>query len=717
VSRTPGASTRTAAGPRPDAPATYRPEIDGLRAVAVLGVIVHHLNTRLLPGGYLGVDIFFVISGFVITGSLARRPAASLADLMLGFYGRRIRRLLPAMLLCVVITAVALCLVNPEPGQMLGVGWRALFGSSNLILHRLAVDYFRSAAELNPFTHTWSLGVEEQFYLLFPLLVWFSGFARHGRAGHRRLRWLLLPLVVISFAVFLERLGVDEPAAYFLLPGRFWELGVGCLLFLLVVPADGAAASGRGRQADPLAVASGDDAGPAGSGLLPWALVALLGLVILMALPLRFGAVPVAAAVALTTLLLASLRPGGAAHALLSRPPLVFLGLISYALYLWHWSVLALARWTVGVNAATIPLLLALILLLAVLSWRFVEEPLRRSAWWPERWQVLATGLLLAGAGTATLQGLTRFGSAALFRGDAEAAVYRATPMPPGGCGSPPHRELLLAGDSHAHVFQAAAGPLCSRHGLGHREAATVGMPYPTLLYSNPATGMERDQARQYALVEQQRWDSMITARGPEPPPGDVVVLALRWPLYFDPGYLNDSSLRRTVHFNPDSDEPIGRREALERWIEAVGSLSAAHPRTPIVLLLPTPEFGGEVPMQLCQPQWFRPQLPPDCARGIDRRGLERFSSHLRRQLQPLLQRHPRLLLHDPINSLCPPQQGRCPRLRNGYLLYSDGDHLSSYGAELVLDDLVAALRRRGVLPGGAPVAPAAAVSAEASRP
>jgi peptidoglycan/LPS O-acetylase OafA/YrhL len=131
--------------------------------VAVLAVIVHHLSPRLLPGGYLGVDVFFVISGFVITGSLAQRPASGLGDLMLSFYGRRIRRLLPALLLCVLISALALCLVNPEPGQMLGVGWRSLFGVSNLILHKLAVDYFRPAADLNPFTQTWSLGVEEQF--------------------------------------------------------------------------------------------------------------------------------------------------------------------------------------------------------------------------------------------------------------------------------------------------------------------------------------------------------------------------------------------------------------------------------------------------------------------------------------------------------------------------------------------------------------------------
>ena len=279
----------------------------------MLAVILHHLSPRLLPGGYLGVDVFFVISGFVITGSLAQRPASGLGDLMLSFYGRRIRRLLPALLVCVLITAVALCLVNPEPGQMLGVGWRSLFGVSNLILHKLAVDYFRPAAELNPFTQTWSLGVEEQFYLLFPLLVWFSGFARTGRVGSRRLLWLLIALVVASCGVFVHQLRVDVPGAFFLLPGRFWELGVGCLLWLSLSLRNPNALD-PGAPPAPLEAVPDGRVGIAAPIHLPLPLAALLALVAVTALPLPFGMVPVAAAVALTALLLGTVRAGTAAH-------------------------------------------------------------------------------------------------------------------------------------------------------------------------------------------------------------------------------------------------------------------------------------------------------------------------------------------------------------------------------------------------------------------
>jgi peptidoglycan/LPS O-acetylase OafA/YrhL len=616
---------------------------------------------------------------------------------MLSFYGRRIRRLLPALLVCVLITAVALCLVNPEPGQMLGVGWRSLFGVSNLILHKLAVDYFRPAAELNPFTQTWSLGVEEQFYLLFPLLVWFSGFARTGRFGSRRLLWLLIALVVASFGVFVHQLGVDLPGAFFLLPGRFWELGVGCLLWLSLSLRNPNALDPGAPPAPPEAVPGGR-VGIAAPIPLPLPLAALLALVAVTALPLPFGMVPVAAAVALTALLLGTVRAGTAAHGLLSSPPLVFLGLISYSLYLWHWSVLTLARWTVGVSATTIPLLVGLMLALAVISWRWLEEPLRRSPWWPERWQVVATGLLLAALGAGLLQGLTRQGSALLFQGDRNAAL--AGPSAPAAadapdCSGPGQGRLLFAGDSHAHVFMSAAEHLCRRHGLGYGEAATVGMPYPPLHYTNPATGMSREEAVTFALVEERRWNALLASLAGDAAKRNTLVLALRWPLYFDPGFLPDSALRRTSHFDPISDLPLSRSEALGRWIKGVDEIAAANPGTPIVLLLPTPEFGGGVPMELCQPQWFRPQPPEECRTGLDRRDHDRLSAYLKRQLQPLVARHPHVVLHDPLNALCPAGTGRCPRLRDGRLLYSDGDHLSGYGASLVLDDLMAALRRR----------------------
>lgn len=677
MSQTPGPIARNAA---------YRPEIDGLRAVAVLGVIVNHFSERWLPGGYLGVDVFFVISGFVITATLARRPAAGLGDLMLGFYSRRIRRLLPALLVCVAVTALLLCLVSSDPGQMLGVGWRSLFGYSNIALYRLAVDYFRPAAALNPFAHTWSLGVEEQFYLLFPLLVWFSGFARNGALGRRRLLLLLLPLSLLSLGVFQQRLAVDFPAAYYLLPARFWELGVGCLVFLLL-------------QRRPL-VAEVEGLVDVESDQARWhlpPLPLLLALAGLMAAPLGFGLLPVGACVALTALLLGSLRPNTAAYGWLSWPPMVWIGLLSYSLYLWHWSVLSISRWTIGVQPWTIPLQALLIVLLAYGSWRFVERPCRRSTWWPQRWQVLASGLALAGVGAIGLQVLSRKGPAILYRGDSKSGDFKfaETPVPP-DCSGPGRFRLLMAGDSHAHHFYGASDQLCARHGIGYAEAAVIGVPYPPVYYTNATTGVSEELAITYAQTAEQRWQALVQQSGFPKGNQGVVVLSSRTPLYFDPGFLAESSLGRTQHFSPQTSQPLAREAALTTWLDQVAGLAELHPKTRFVIFLPTPEFGSGVPMETCRPQWFRPVLPADC-RGVSRKGLEQFGAYFRSKLAPLMAGHPNVSVYDPAEALCQ-ADGVCPRQRNGSLLYLDSDHLSDYGATIVMDDFVAFLRRSAAL-------------------
>ena len=429
----------------------YRPEIDGLRAIAVLAVIANHFSKELLPSGYLGVDVFFVISGYVITASLARRPSNGLRQLLLGFYARRIRRLVPALLVCVLLTSLAICLVNPNPGLSLLTGATALFGVSNLYLHQLAIDYFGLTAEFNVFTQTWSLGVEEQFYLLYPLLVWATGF---GRAGLARARPLALAVGGLSFAsllAFLWLSGRDPSGAYFLMPPRLWELGAGCLIALVLERAHSRSAALLRR--------------------LP-ALPLLLLLLPLLAAPLSAWVPATLAAVVLSVLLLACLQPHTPAWRLLCLPPLRWLGLISYSLYLWHWSVLSLSRWTIGIHGWTIPLQLLAMLLLAAGSYYLVETPLRQASWSASRIGTVLRGLGLAGAGSGLLL-LLGATNERLFLGSARPDVAAAEQ--PKDCNVSlrptvalfadpaclPRRgarpRLWLVGDSHAAQFLDAA--------------------------------------------------------------------------------------------------------------------------------------------------------------------------------------------------------------------------------------------------------------------
>jgi len=359
----------------------YRPEIDGLRALAVLVVIVNHFSKTLLPSGFLGVDIFFVISGYVITGSLADKHHDSLKTHLLGFMARRMKRLLPALLFCIVASCAVGFLFIPASYEGFQAEWRsgvaALFGLSNMYLLRRATDYFSSSAELNLFTHTWSLGVEEQFYLVFPTLAWASGFAQGRPRGSRNFFVLIVLLSAGSLLGYLWLNRSHASAAYFLMPARFWELGVGCLTFLAL-------------QADcpPLRRLL---------AVLP-PLPIVIAVVALLFTPQTAIQRTTPALVALTSMLIAALagRPATLAGRLLGWGPIVFVGLASYSIYLWHWPVLCIARWTIGIEPRTIPVLSAIIVLVAVFSYQHVERRLRSATWAPRPGGTLGLGLAAA---------------------------------------------------------------------------------------------------------------------------------------------------------------------------------------------------------------------------------------------------------------------------------------------------------------------------------
>jgi peptidoglycan/LPS O-acetylase OafA/YrhL len=203
-------------------------EIDGLRALAVLAVVVNHFFEVVLPSGFLGVDVFFVISGYVITRQLNLSTAESWTEHLLTFYARRIKRLLPTLLLVVVVTTMGFLLLAPKPSaEVLKTGYYALFGASNVFLFVSSSNYFSIGAKLNSFTQTWSLGVEEQFYVVFPLLMWLAGY--NGLRGRAKISiWkMLVILTMASFVAYLYFSSHASAAAFYLMPMRFWELSTG----------------------------------------------------------------------------------------------------------------------------------------------------------------------------------------------------------------------------------------------------------------------------------------------------------------------------------------------------------------------------------------------------------------------------------------------------------------------------------------------------------
>lgn len=338
----------------------YRHEIDGLRAVAISAVILNHFNQGLLPSGYLGVDIFFVISGYVISGSILNLNARDLADFLAHFYEKRIKRLTPALALCVAITSILVCLLNPSPDVSLKTGITSMVGFSNLYLLYTSTDYFAQSSGSNAFMHTWSLGVEEQFYLVFPILLW--AMSRGRPSSYMKGSIPVVAIGTLSLLSLASWIWVGESApktAFYLMPTRFWELGTGCLVYLVTERISKRAR--RRRIISPTTV-----------------------LLLLLACLFTHSSHPTyltIAAVILSAVLIATLKEESAASYVLTRTPVMYIGLISYSLYLWHWGILVISRWTIGAHLWSVPLQLALMFLFATSSYHFIEKPLRRSVW------------------------------------------------------------------------------------------------------------------------------------------------------------------------------------------------------------------------------------------------------------------------------------------------------------------------------------------------
>lgn len=384
----------------PNSPLTpnsnYRPDIDGLRAVAVLAVVLHHLSASLVPGGYVGVDVFFVISGYLITRIISREMEEGTFTFA-RFYERRARRIFPALFAVLVVTLVAgyFLLLPSDYAATLRGALGTLFFASNIVFWRdMAAGYFAATdAGLNPLLHTWSLAVEEQFYVFFPvlLLLCYRYFRRH-------IVLILVVCAVVSLAGAALLVQSKSVAVFFLSPFRVWELLAGSLLAFNAVPAL------KSRAVREVV---------AGAGLLA-ILVACLVYDAKTTFPGLAALAPVLGAAAIIH---AGTSGPSLAGRLLQWRPVVYIGLISYSLYLWHWPLIVLVRYAMGMEPITpyIPVLLAASLALGSLSYHFIEQPFRRGMRVTRKFVFSSSVVFASVLAIASAVGLARGGFEARF--------------------------------------------------------------------------------------------------------------------------------------------------------------------------------------------------------------------------------------------------------------------------------------------------------------
>ena len=525
----------------------HRPDIDGLRAVAILPVILFHARLG-CPGGFVGVDVFFVISGYLITSLILKEMQAGTFNLF-HFWERRIRRILPA-LVAVVLASLVACWFWFLPRDFEMAGKSAIAQAllvSNFFFWSQA-GYFDAASETKPLLHTWSLAVEEQFYLFFPLLLIFL--ARRRLPLVKAIAWL----AVVSFAASVYCTYAHASFNFFWLPTRAWELMIGALTALA-----------RGQF----------PASRKTNEILGWLGVFLIVLVVfLYDENTRFpGLAAVAPCVGTAMIIISSESSLSQVGRVLALKPVVFVGLISYSLYLWHWPLLVFCRyWSFeepsgGLRAA----LLAASGILAVFSWKYIEIPIRKRLVFQSRRQIFSfaacAGLVMFATGFSIFLGrgfparipnyavhYTDGSTNAAFQVEislTQAMAGEFVELGSMGSGTNQPVNLLIWGDSHAMSLIPVLDELCLRHSWAGIQA-THSSTAPVLGYCCTAKYSLHEKAPQFnnAVLD-------YIARNHVP----NVIIAAFWSSYLrdDPGHAESfkTQLLKTVRAVMDTGAKV----------------------------------------------------------------------------------------------------------------------------------------------------------------
>lgn len=634
----------------------YRKDIDGLRSLAIIPVLFFHAGFQIVSGGFVGVDVFFVISGFLITSTLLADMEARQYSIT-HFYERRIRRIMPAFVVLVLCVGMAgLMLQLPSDLSDLGSSiWSAAVFISNIFFWNESGDYFGIKSEFQPLLHTWSLSVEEQFYVIFPIVLLIAVKSRKRPV----LLGLLLAGFVVSFAASIYGVAKAPVATFYLLPTRAWELLAGSLLAArLVRPASGRWVAGIEAAAGVLLI------------LVPVFLYdARTPFPGLAALPPVLGA---------ALILHAGMGQAPTAVArLLSQPVPRFFGLISYSLYLWHWPIIVFARYyLIELDLFDRCCIVIASIAMATLSWHFVERPFRRrDAVMTRRPLFVLTGSAIAASALAGVV-MAQDGLPSRVPADIVKMADKGTYHGPGReCGSAfaerkkiadlclrgatrQPADFLVIGDSHADALAAAVFEAGAKAGHAGYQLTDTGY--------RPVIGfVKKGEEAKYSYI-----NKMATKLLDSRP--DITRIVV--PIYWHQAVGVDS-------YVDGNGRPVSGAEGVRLGLE---ELLRRYPDRQFLFILPSAHslaFGGNA---AARATWFghvpfNPTLPRAA-----------FDSEAREYMPIVdtLAADPRVKVIRLADALCD-RQSCHGRLADGQLAYADDNHVS-YRASRVLVPAVA---------------------------
>ena len=653
----------------------YRPEVDGLRAVAIVPVLLFHAGLSAFAGGFFGVDVFFVISGYLITAQLASSEKSGIA-LLGNFYHRRIRRLFPAIAIVSLVTAVIAYLIM-TPSQL-----RPLFSSftsTQVFLQNIYLwqnsGYWDQSLETSPLMHTWSLAVEEQFYLIFPLLF----VAKSMRNAKSVLIGVAITIFVLSFFGALIRFGTSSTGAFFLLPYRAWELMAGAIValyqlkskqFFKTKPNVSRLISNFGMAMIIIAIILGDKS-TRHPGLLT--LLPVVG----------------------TALLIAFGREPSLTSRLLSNKLLVAIGKLSYGLYLWHFPILALWRVDKGTELSGIETTAAMVLTFACsyLMWKFAETPFRDRVRTSNKYVafVATTGFValvsIGIVGQNTVFGKKSNSELALLEAQARIPteldnwieIDFESPISGGSMGvterSSPMGDVVLLGDSHAGALKDSLSAELEKLNLSGVAFIRAGCPPVSNVIMDPPEKFNCTDFNQ--IIDIVLKDTFVT---------DVILFS-RWTFYVEgtrytnyKGYREDGyEIKFTApnkKFTSDEERISYLGDQIKLTVDRLESTGKK-----VHLIHPLPELGWD---------------PISYAKRFIDQGISwhqkldiPFSDHLERSRRAVEQldraASPTTSKLNPADIFCDQQiTNWCVASLDNTLYYGDNDHLNENGNKIL---------------------------------
>jgi peptidoglycan/LPS O-acetylase OafA/YrhL len=657
----------------------YRPEIDGLRAIAVLSVVLFHANFSIFKGGFIGVDIFFVISGYLITRIIIKEQECNEFS-YLNFYERRVRRILPALFFMVFCTILFFgFLMTPLDLKMFSRSVIATtFFGSNFLFWKESGSYFDSGSLWKPLHHTWSLSLEEQFYIFHPILL---GLILKFRKNHQNLVFIFL--ISCSLCLSVSMINADPKADFYLLPTRFWELLFGALISNL----------DTSKFFKRVSIFFHD-------------VLTFIGILFIFFSVFIFDSetkhpgiitlIPVLG----SALVILFARENGLMRSILSNKLLVGIGLVSYSLYLWHYPIFVFAKYFFlnDPQPSTYILLIAASVIVAYFSYRFIESPLR-DVHAISRKQIVSffiffsiSFIAIGYVGHSSNGFPKRFNNKynSLFeaqriglkdscnchgRNPSDACFIGKKLADP---------TWALIGDSHAGALASNLEQWLIKTDQGGMQFTQGGCPYVIGLSkttSDPKNCNNLNEEVRKILLNSNLKNIIISGR--------YVRYFYKEGFNNGEGGVESSSEDSYFYFQKNSDESKRQRDILDAYKRSITELLKAGKT--VFLIYPVPEIGWDVPRQTFKR--INRNVPGNLTvsyKAFEERSLPVINAFDELAIFPnLIRIYPSEIFCNQINP------GRCETVINGQTIYFDDDHVSIYGAKLIIDTIFKRFERK----------------------